>query len=288
MRLVLKRAAFWAALSFSFLPCFSLAKDSKIETHKDIIQKAYNLSLQKDRPQALHILLNAIRKETRPQNIADLKKAVTEVATIFLSDKAQQLFETGVSLRKNDLSQALEKVTEASRMEPDNFTIINEMARLLTAKGDCRAAQEVVQPQLNLVNFDEELKLSLAQALACQGKWTAYQKLTDTVAIKKSPQQKFWLVLEIDKFLTAKNHSKAQDVLNSLKKMDPNYPEYLYWTWKISLAFKRKNTEDAHKYVMACKNVSANQYRQYMIDPMLCRRVTEVENELKGMNGSSE
>lgn len=282
------RAALGAALSIFILPNSILAKSPKSETHKDIIEKAYNLSLQKDRQQAIHILLNAIRREARPQNIAELKKVVAEVSSIFFSDKAQQLFETGVSLRKNDLSQALEKVSEASRIEPDNFTIVNEMARLMIAKGDCKGAQEVVQTQLNFVSFDEDLKLSLAQAFVCQGKWADYQKLADSVSIKKSLQQKFWLVLELEKFLALKNYGKAQEVLNSLKKSDEKYPESSYWSWKLSQVQKKRDIEEAHKYVMTCKNISANQYRQYMMDPMLCRRLTEVETELKGMNGSSE
>lgn len=288
MKLMLTRAAFWAALSIFILSNLSLAKSPKSETHKDIIEKAYNLSLQKDRQQAMHILLNAIRNEARPQNIAELKKVVMEVTSIFFSDKAQQLFETGVSLRKNDVSQALEKVLEASRLEPDNFTIINEMARLQIAKGDCKSAQEAVQAQLNFVSFDEDLKLSLAQALICQGKWTDYQKIVDSVSIRKSSQQKFWLALEVEKFIAQKNYSKAQETLISLKKVDEKYPELSYWSWRISQLQKKRNNEEAHKYVMACKNISANQYRQYMIDPMLCRRTSEVETELKGLNGSSE
>lgn len=277
-----------AALSIFILTDLSLAKLPKSETHKDIIEKAYNLSLQKDRQQALHILLNALHKETRTQNVSELKKAVAEISNIFFSDKAQQLFETGVSLRKSDLSQAFEKMSEASRLEPDNFTVVNELVRLLIAKGDCKGAQEAVQVQLNLVSFDEDLKLSLAQTLSCQGKWVEYQKIADSVSVKKSIQQKFWIALDIEKFLVLKNYQKAQDALLGLKKIDEKYPESSYWSWKLSRAQKKRNVEEAHKYVMACKNISANQYRQYMIDPMLCRRLTEVENELKGLNGSSE
>ncbi|MGZ3768410.1 MAG: tetratricopeptide repeat protein [Bdellovibrio sp.] len=245
--------------------------------------------MQKDRQQALRILLNAIHKETRPQNITELKKAVAEISRIFFSDKAQQLFETGVSLRKSDLSQALEKVTEASRLEPGNFTVGIEMAHLMIAKNDCKAAQELIQQHyLNLVNFDEDLKLTVAQALVCQLKWNEYQAIVDSMVLKKSPQQKFWLVLEIEKFLALKNSAKALDALNSLIKLDDKYPETSYWMWKASQQQKKKNIEAGHKYVMDCKNISANQYRQYMMDPMLCRRANEVENELKGMNGSSE
>lgn len=279
------------ALCFTALPVslsWAQTKTSKSETYKDIIEKAYNLSLQRDRQQALNILSNAVQKETRPQAIAELKKTASEVSNVFFSDKAQQQFEIGVSLRKTDLNQSLDKLTEASRIEADNFAIANEMARLMIAKGDCKGAQDIVQRQLSLVRFDEELKLSLAQAQVCQKRWVDFQKTADSVAIKKSAQQKFWLPLEIDKHLAGKSFSKAQEALAILKKLDDKYPEVSYWAWKIDLEQKKANFSAGQKYVMACKNISANQYRQYMIDPMLCRHLSEVESELKGINGASE
>ena len=288
MRSVILRAALGVALFIPAPASFAQTKTPKSETYKDIIEKAYNLSLQRDRQQALNILSSAIQRESRPQASAELKKAVSDVAHVFFSDKAQQLFETGVSLRRTDLNQALDKVTEASRIEPDNFLIVNELARLMVAKGDCKSAQETVQKPLLLVGFDEELKLSLAQALACQGKWLEYQKLIDPVAVKKSPLQKFWWALEAERFIAAKNLTKAQEALNNLKKADEKYPEYHYWSWRLGTLTKKANLEEAQKYVMSCKNISANQYRQYMIDPMLCRHLTEVESELKGSNGASE
>ncbi len=162
---------------------------------------------------------------------------------IFFSDKAQQLFETGVSLRKSDINQALDKVNEALRIESDNFSIVNEQARLLIARGDCKTAQEAVQKQMLLVNFDEELKLSLAQALTCQSKWIEYQKVADSVAIKKSPQQKFWLALEVERNLAMKSLIKAQEALLSLRKADEKYPEAAYWFWRFDQAQKKLNPD---------------------------------------------
>lgn len=264
------------------------AKVLAVETYKDIIKKAHNLGLQKDRQQALNILANAVQKETRPAAINELKKTVGELAHIFFSDKAQQLFEAGVSLRKSDLNQAYDRLSEASRMESDNFLIVNELARIMMAKGDCKNAQELVQKHLALIKFDEELKLSLAQSLACQKKWSEYQKIFETILIKKSHQQVFWWALELERNLSMRSMNKAQEALLNLKKSDPKYPEAFYWSWKFDDRLKRANPEDAQKYVMVCKNISAIQYRQYMIDPMLCRRLDEVEGELKGMNEISE
>lgn len=288
MTLSLLRAALVAALSISSVLGFAQGKNSKSETYKDIIQKAYNLSLQRDRVQALNILSSALQRETRAPAQAEIKKTMQDISTVFFSDKAQAIFEISVSLRKTDINQAQDKINEASRIEPDNFTILNEQARLHIAKGDCRAAQENIRKFLLLVPFDEELKLSMAQAWTCQGKWIEYQKIADTVAIKKSSFAKYWYALEVEKNIDLRNYAKALENLNNIKKIDEKYPELAYWTWKWGQAQKKAKSEDAQKYVMACKNISANHYRQYMIDPMLCRRVSDVESELKGINGTSE
>lgn len=276
------------ALFLFTVSSYSQDKNAKSETYKDLIEKAYNLSLQKDRQQALNILTSALQKERRASAVAELKRTIDEIAHVFLSDKAQQLYESSVSLRKQDLPQALQKMLEASRIESDNLTIVNELARLQIAKGECRAALETLFSQRKLFPLSDDLRLSRAQALACDDKWAEYQKGFDPNAIKKSPLQKFWLILEVERYLEAKNYVKMHDTLLQVKKLDDKYPEVFYWLWRHDHEQKKLNQEAAQKYVMTCKNISANQHRQYMIDPMLCRRVTEVEAELKGMNGAPE
>ncbi len=288
MTLFLKRAALIAALSLFSLSALSQDKNSKSETYKDLIEKAYNLSLQKDRQQALNILTSALQKERRAPAVAELKRTIDEIAHVFFSDKAQQLFESSVSLRKLDLPQATQKMSEASRIEPDNLTIVNELARLQIAKGECKTALETLLTQKKLFPLSEELRLSRAQALACDDKWVEFQKSFDPSGVKKSSLQKFWLALEVERHFEAKSYAKMQDTLAILKKLDDKYPEVFYWLWKHDHEQKKPNQEFAQKYVMTCKNISANQHRQYMIDPMLCRRVAEVEAELKGMNGTPE
>lgn len=288
----LKAAVFAAFLSsqvFSF-SAFSQSKAvvNKSETYKDIIEKAYNLSLQKDRQQALNILITALQKETRAQPIAELRKAVNDVAHVFISDKAQQMFEAGISLRKTDLSQALGKLTEASRMEPDNMAILTELARVMMAKGDCSGAQDLATKQVKLLPYDEDLKLTAAQAYVCQSLWVDYGKIYDSAEVRKSLLQKFWLILEVERYFKTKNFTKAQEIVANLKKLDGKYPEVSYWSWRLMQLAKKTSLEDAQKYVITCKNISANQYRQYMIDPMLCRHVLEVEADLKGSNGTTE
>lgn len=276
-----------AAVALTTISAAAEVKINRSETYKDIIEKAYNLSLQKDRQQALTLLAAALQRETRPAAVAELKKTVSDISHLFFSDKTQQLYEVAISLRKTDFSQALGKITEASRIEPDNGAIVNEQSRLLIIKGDCSGAQELAGKQEKLTPYDEEIQLTLAQAALCSsGPLTA--EIPDIAEAKKSSFQKFWLALLVEKAVKEKNLVKAQEILGALRKVDPKYPEIAYWSWKIDQAQKKKDSESAQKYVMTCKNISASQYRQYMIDPMLCRRIIEVEAEVKGANGATE
>lgn len=288
MNLSLLRAALVAALSISATLSVAQSRPSKSETYKDLIEKAQNLVLQKDRQQALTILANATQRETRPAAVVELKKTASDIAHIFFSDKAQQLFETGVALRRTDLNQAYDKSSEALRIEPDNLSIVKELSRIMIAKADCKSALELVQKHWSLMSFDEELRLILAQSQVCLSRWADYQKSSEGLSSKRSPLQKFWLALEVEKNLAQKNLTKAQEAASTLKKTDDKYPESAYWSWKVSWTQKKSNLDEAQKYLMSCKNISANQYRQYMMDPALCRHLSEVESEQKGLHGAAE
>lgn len=286
MNLVLLRAALGAALLF--LSTSAYAKSTGIETYKDIIEKAHNLSLQNDRPQALRILSVAVKKETRPQAIAELKKVSRELSQIFLSDKSQQLYESGLSLKKNDPGEALDKIQEALKLEPENSLIVIEQARLQMMRGDCRQALSSLQKQIQLVPADEDLRLTQAQAAVCLQDWDEYEKAKAAGLDKKATPSEFWLILEVERLLSRKNEQKAQEILSQVRKTAEKYPEVHYWQQFLEQKTKKPFQVSAQKYVMSCKNISVTLYRQYMIDPMLCRRISEVEADLKGLHATTD
>jgi hypothetical protein len=279
-----KRAALTVTALFFFLGSFSMAfaeiKLKKAETSKDIIEKAYNLSLQKDRPQATNILVGAIKQEnTNGTNTAELKKALQQVTYLFYSDRAQQSYELAVSLKKTDLPQAQQKLSEALRMEPDNLTLFIELQRILLIKKDCSGVLESVLKEREQNPFDENLPLLQGQAQACLGHWEAVAKIRDQADGKHSSLAKYWQSLEIEQSVTEKNLGKAKDLVAALQKTDAKYPEVYYWQWKTA-PIATKSTA-AQKYLKECKNISPMTYRQYMTDVNLCRKNTEIEATMK-------
>ena len=263
-------------------------KSKKAETAKDIIEKAFNLSLQKDRSQAINILVGAIRQENlRNGNASELLKALQQVSYLFYSDRAQQNYELALSLRRTEPAQSQQKLSEALRVETDNLSLFNEMQRLLIIRGDCSNAFENITKERLQDPYDEFLILLQAQANACLGKWESYVKTRDLSDYKKSNQYKFWLGLEIEYQLSQKSQVKAKELQNTLAKLDGKYPEAHYWNWRVALVANEKQTA-GQKYVKECKNLPAALYRQYMIDVNLCRRVSDVETASKVTNGSTE
>jgi len=286
----LRRAALCCAALFILESPFSFSaenKSKKAETSKDIIEKAYNLSLQKDRSQSINILVNAIKQENdRNGNTAELKKALQQVSYLFYSDRAQQAYELALSFRRTDPNQALQKMNEALRIESDNLTLFNEMQRMVLIKGECSSALEKISKARLQDPFDEHLILLQGQAHACLKQWEEFKKLHDLFDTKKSTLARFWVALEIELAFYEKNTEKAKELLSMLLKLDEKYPELKYWQWRSGSLEDRPRL--AQKYLKECKNMSATLYRQYMTDVNLCRRVAEVEASTKNTNGTNE
>jgi hypothetical protein len=286
-----KRAAFTAALFFGLSLLFSppiFAKDSgHTETYRDLIEKAYNLSLQKDRTQAVGLLIAAIKREGKKSSSAkELLQALEKVSTIFYSDKAQQLYELGISLKASDLALALSKLQEADRLEPENMEISLELARLSMAQNDCDAAVTRMKKMKDLTDLLDEPHLVLAQAEACAGQLDDYQKNRAQVETKKSPNALYWQMSDVVAAFKAGNFSRAREGAATVQAMDSHFPEAYYWSWKAGQELKTKGESSAQKYLNSCKTLSPRQLRDYSKEPTLCRHTTEVETFLKKMNNS--
>lgn len=264
-----------------FLPIALLAAPLKKgrESYPEIIQKAQNLILQKNRPQALEILIAGLKNE-KPGSFAfkELKKNLNEMSRVFISEKAQQAYEFSLSLKRTDLPQAILKITDALRAEPENSILLLEAARQNLMKGDCKNALEMAQKVQKINLWDDELNLVLAQSKICLNDLAGYFSAKEGFQITNSVS---WLSLEIERSLKEKNFSKAKEALIQMIKIDKNYPERNYWAWKIDIEQKVINIDSAQDYKTECQNMTSARYRRFILDPRLCTRVSEVEAFIK-------
>lgn len=280
-----KRATFLVALFFSSTILAGPKTVSK-ETYKDIINKAYNLSLQKDRAQALSLLLGALKREAKKTGAQkELIQALDQVAKVFISDKAQQQYELGLSLKFSDPSTALSKLTEAARLEPENSSIEIAIAQQQMMLGDCDGANTRALKNKELSPYLEDWRLVSAQTSMCENNFDTYLALKQA-SDQKSPLALFWLVLESEYLFRINQAQKAKESIAAALKLDPLFPENLYWDWKLSQQLKLKGERQAQKYISTCKSLNSRQQRNYAAEPFLCRRTAEVETFLKNNNNA--
>lgn len=280
-------------LGFPFvLPNIVLAKkkidNAQVETYQNIIEKAQNLMLQKNRSQAQDILSNAAQKETNLAAIKELKKTAIEISNIFMTEKTHQLYENALSQRYNNVNEALNKINEAIKLEPTNFLLKFELGSLLIAKKDCKAAEANALSMREVLPFYEKVDLALAQAHLCAEQLEAFKKVIATVNTKKSEDEYAWLVLEFKASLQQGSFLAAQEKLKTLINKYKDYPEIPYLQWKMSQAKQKPENDLAQKYLHQCKAISMSVYRKYLADSTLCRNVLEVEAEAKGLNNETE
>lgn len=275
-----KKATFFVAFFISFQ-----AQAANKETYKDIIDKAYNLSLQKDRSQAVSLLLGTLKKETKKAGQKELVQALEQISQVFISDKAQQQYELGFSLKWSDPQAALNKLIEASRLEPENASIDMAIVQQQMMLGDCDGAASRSSKYRELANYLETWKLILSQTSLCEGKFEEYLS-SKTNADLKGPLAIYWLSLEIEYQFKSSQWQKAKEAAGNLTKIDPDFPESYYWHWKLSQATKVRADKEAQRYVSLCKTMKSRQQRAYSSEPFLCRRTTEVETFLKNNNNA--
>lgn len=280
-----KRAPFYFGLLVFFA---ATGVSANTETYRDIIEKAQTLSLQKERAHAVQLLSGSIVRESKKgAPPKELVSALEDVASLFLSDKAQQLFELALSLRENEPQMSLQKLGDAAKLEADNLQIQLEQFRVAGILGNCsEAANTLIQLTENLSTL-EVVRLAGVQAHICKGQWTEAQKLRQGNETKKSMLAPFWSSADAELLLHQKKLEKALEVLTVGQKQDPQFPELYYWQWRAERDLKKMSNHSATKYVALCKALSPRAYRQYLAEPFLCRRVQEVETSLNKNNTPS-
>ncbi len=264
-----------------------LPSPKSVETYRDIIDKAYTLSLQRDRAHAVQILTQSIKKEsTRGPAPPDLILALEEVASSFYGEKSQQYFEQALSFRRNEPARALQRLGDALKLEPDNLQILAEQGRLQMMVGDCSSAAGIGEKLYSELPSIELSRLILAQASVCAGKLDRARKAKEGVDIKKSTYYLYWSMIEAELYFRAGQMTTARDSLAEAARIDRDFPETQFWIWKLESENAKQSERSAQKYLSLCKSLSPRAARKYINEPQLCRRTSEVETFLKKNNSA--
>lgn len=270
----------YCAVSFAFASKSLVA--TKTETYKDIIDKSLALVSQGERSQALLLLKSIVKKEAdKGSSSKEITQALDEVATVFLTEKGQQNFETAQSLFWTDLTLAISKLQETAGLEPDHLLVQLMLARAYIANNDCRKAKAFVLKTKDINEFDERVDLLNAQVLLCGGQFEDYLAERQKIDAKKSKYLSMWKILEAEYEFKSNRFDRARDILNPLLSEKKINPEIYYWMYKTSAEDKAEKNKFSQKYVASCKGMTARQKRELVEDPWLCRHTSEVEVEIK-------
>ena len=272
--------SFFTAMFFA-LACAAETGTPLKESYKDLIAVAQNKSLAKDRLPATQTLILALKKEKSLVARKELLSALTDLSEVFYSDKAQQLFELGESLRFDSPQTALEKYGEALKLEPGNVSILRGIGRAQLALGTCEKVSDVAQQAMEMNPFADDLQLLRAQALSCLVRTKDSRAVIEKIDTRKSPLKIYFEVVKIQNLVFEDKFGLAEEELKKLIDADPKFPEGYYWMAQVKTRQKIEATEWNQKYVRLCQAITSAQRRKYGPEPRLCSERKNVELALE-------
>ena len=289
---------------------------ARIETFKDLIEKAQNLTLQQDRLQTSQVLIRGIQKENK-NSVAyhELARALESLTSLFYSEKAHALFSSAQSMAQTKPKEAADLYVEALRLEDSNLSLIKGLARAQLNLADCGKADSTTLQAEGVDPYSLEVKLLRLQVLACQKSFASLKALLATESVELEPVQKFARGLEVESALFDASQSspadfkKSKSLLAAWESKDSEYPELYFWRWKYNQALAADDDGElpaassaalsvgsipalaqthemlarsaALKYTQKCQGLTPRKRQSYEFDVRMCRGVDEVDAYLK-------
>ena len=280
MKLQIFKGVVGCTITLLFLNFTEASK--KQESHFDIIEKAQQLMLQKDRQRASQLLVQAIQKENPKSNAGkQLISALNQFSIVFLTDKAQQLYELALTASSADRNLSLTRINEALRLESNHLLLLSLRLRMHISQVECFEAKSIAKNMQEINPYYLDMNLILAQIASCENKWDEYETFKVKADFKTNQMPLPWLSLELEKQFFLKDYKKMTELVEQIVKVDKSYPEAHFWSWKKLITQQLTADLPARKYVNLCKNISEKKKRSYIFDPKLCSGIPEVEAYLQ-------
>ncbi|MCM2282153.1 MAG: hypothetical protein NDI61_09940 [Bdellovibrionaceae bacterium] len=255
----------------------------QMETYKDLIEKARNLTLQRDRIQASQVLIRGLRKEARASaGYKEMVKALDELSGLFYTEKGQTLFSLAESLVTQKPREAVENYQAALRVEDGNVSVLKALARVHLLLAECDLAGAVAEQAETFNPTSAEVRLLKLQVADCAGHGEKVSELLALVDVETAPVDRFLQSMKIKDGLRKRDMKKARALINSWEAAQPEYPEVHFWKWKVSVSAGATDRAAAAKYVQLCQSLSPRAKKSYSLDVELCKQREVVEEFLKG------
>lgn len=258
----------------------AVKKEEPSTQSRELIEIAQNLLLQKDRDQAIRLLIKAQAIEKNKIIVAEIRGILKNIGSLFLSDKSQQEFESSISFKKTDPSKWLAAVERAQKMEPDNTLVMYELIRNQVNNKNLNRAQEIVSEFRVKNAFDKNVILaSIYLQLAANDGKDLSQLKTQLKDLQLPNHTAVSGYIELLERILVGNREKALATLAILKKEDALNPQLTYWEKRIN--GKPKTDEEP-----ICKPFPEHYYRRYYHDLFFCSSALENFFKFKDVNSN--
>lgn len=238
-------------------------------------KKIQTLLIQKQKKQALTVIDDLVAIEKNKQTIKEARDFKTVVAKKFLTKEAQEFYEVSLNATLDNVKEAKKNNDECLVLDPENLDCQIQKIRLLYRDNPNKFNDKIEIEKINKYFSDVDfnwVKVSVEKN-SPEFKTLAFYKKE----IALSTEDKLIkAILEIDRAFTAKNFSKAKEVLQSIEKDFKDWPDLVFFKQNIDIESTenpRVNaTEISNLYQMKCKNLSKTISRKYRYDFDLCLR----------------
>jgi tetratricopeptide (TPR) repeat protein len=258
---------------------------ARLETYPDLINKARNLTLQRDRLQTSQVLSHGLVRENKNSvGYREIGRALHELTRVFYTEKAQSLYAFGDSLSELKPKDAIDRYTEALRLEDGNVTVLEALARTELRIGECAAADTNIKQAVLIDPLSADLKLLQAQSLDCQKHYDDLTEFLQTKPADLAEGEKAWTGLVIEDLIRHDQAKKAKAIQATFEKEHGDYPQPFYWRWKLS-GTPPTDRPAAQRYILLCQSLSQRKKKLWISDLALCGEKEQVESALKEDSG---
>lgn len=247
----------------------------KSEDVDQTIKQAQSLIIKHKRKEAIELLINkinVIQKDEKGRNL--LSTTLTQIVEIFLTDKAQNIYEKAQSLYLKDSPDSLSLYLEANKLEPDNLKILIGLTRNLIKSKQCKRALDQISKHEIILPYFDSLKYLNLRIKECLNELLQLKEED----FKINDKSKKLYLLELKAFWHFQRGESKLALERAIQGigLDKFYPENFYWAWRASNVHAHLQS-----YKRLCGALSDESKLKYIDSMTICSNMYSLPAEIE-------
>jgi hypothetical protein len=240
---------------------------------------------------------NSVKSATR----VELLRSWEEIATVFLSDKAQNQYALAESLWFSKPKEAMDILQAVMPLEIGNLSIALLGARAALRALDCSRAETFSKEAEKIFAPSLEVRLIRLQLQSClisdQPNLPPLKVVSNDYPIDWGALDSAVRLLVVKDLWRRKDIKGARAAVVAWESQASEDPEVWYWKWKTSDVLDSKlsgatstaavrDRQAARNYLRICSEMTPRRRKIYSVHPELCLATESVESDLKSSEKS--